>query len=318
MAPSLEVRLAATELEAALLAREAVPGDTEALAERVSVATEAALDLGLPVDGRANRPLPDLVAVVAPQGGTIIRTFPPDGEHASGQRIVEIGDVDTLVVRADLNEEVSGLIRIGQVVGLDGAGSGRPISAVVNRVSVDQQGRPVLSAVFGPGDIDAGAYPPGTAVLLTQSDRPETPGRVLSVEVLASSLVEVEVVVEGETLSLDEAIRIAPRDGAPTSIVGQVAEIAVDDGGQPFLLVDVSGSDLELGERVSVSFAVSERHEVLWLAPEAIRSFAGRSFVIVATDDGSQSRVEVEVGLVTAERVEVSGAIEEGEVVVEP
>jgi hypothetical protein len=128
----------------------------------------------------------------------------------------------------------------------------------------------------------------------------------------------VEVVVEDETLSLDEAIRIAPGDGAAAVIVGEVAEIAVDEDGQPFLLIDVSGSDLALGERVSVSFAVSERNGVLWVVPEAIRSFAGRPFVIVVADDGAQSRVDVEVGLVTAERVEVVGALEEGEMVVEP
>jgi hypothetical protein len=40
--------------------------------------------------------------------------------------------------------------------------------------------------------------------------------------------------------------------------------------------------------------------------------------VIVVADDGAQSRVDVEVGLVTAERVEVVGALEEGEMVVEP
>lgn len=318
LAPSLEVRLAAAELEAALLARDAGLGDTEEVTERVAVATATAAGLGLPVDERASLPLPELVAVVAPQDGTVVRVFPPAGEHASGQRIVEIGDVETLVVRADLNEEVAGLIRIGQVVALDGGGSGRPIPAIVNRVRVDPQGRPVLNAVFGPGDIEAGEYPPGTEVVLSQRDRPETAGLVLSVEVLASSLIVVEVVVEDETLSLDEAIRIAPGDGAAAVIVGEVAEIAVDEDGQPFLLIDVSGSDLALGERVSVSFAVSERNGVLWVVPEAIRSFAGRPFVIVVADDGAQSRVDVEVGLVTAERVEVVGALEEGEMVVEP
>jgi hypothetical protein len=183
---------------------------------------------------------------------------------------------------------------------------------------VDASNRPVLSAVFGPGDVAPSDFVPGTTVVLAQSGRPDVTGTVISVEVLASSLVVVEVRVDGESLSLDEAIQIAPRDGTPGIVGGEVREIAVDDEGAPYLIVDVSGSDLEVGDRVVLSFAVSEKEDVLWLPPDAIRAYEDESFVIALTSTGEQIRVVVRTGISNSERVEVVGDLAEGQQVIGP
>jgi hypothetical protein len=279
---------------------------------------EVATTYGLPVGEGALQPLPDPIQVLSPTSGTVVRSTPPQGEQIRGRRILEIGDTSLLVVRADLDEEVAGLIRIGQEVVLSGAGSPDPIPAVVNGVTVDASNRPVLSAVFGPGDVAPSDFVPGTTVVLAQSGRPDVAGTVVAVEVLASSLVVVDVRVDGESLSLDEAIQIAPRDGTTGMVGGDVTEIAVDDEGAPYLVVDVSGSDLEFGDRVVLSFAVSEKEDVLWLPPEAIRAYEGESFVIALTSSGDLIRVVIRIGISNSERVEVEGDLAEGQQVIGP
>ena len=316
MTPTIEVRLAAAELEAALLAQDAGLGDPDAVAARVAVAMEVATSYGLPVGEEALQPLPDPIQVLSPISGTVVRSAPPQGEQIRGRRILEIGNTSLLVVRADLDEEVAGLIRIGQEVVLGGAGSPDPIPAVVNGVTVDASNRPVLSAVFGPGDVAPSDFVPGTTVVLAQTGRPDVAGTVVAVEVLASSLVVVEIRVDAESLSLDEAIQIAPRDGTTGMVGGDVTEIAVDDEGAPYLVVDVSGSDLEFGDRVVLSFAVSEKEDVLWIPPEAIRAYENESFVIALTSSGDLIRVVVRTGISNSERVEVVGDLAEGQQVI--
>jgi hypothetical protein len=76
------------------------------------------------------------------------------------------------------------------------------------------------------------------------------------------------------------------------------------------------GVDLELGELATVSIVLEEKENVLWLPPAAIRTYQGRDFVVIQLDDGSQKRVDVLVGIVTDERVEMVAGVEEGQVIV--
>jgi len=60
---------------------------------------------------------------------------------------------------------------------------------------------------------------------------------------------------------------------------------------------------------------LEEKQDALWLPPAAIRTFAGRKFVQVE-EDGRQRRVDVTIGIESAERVEITEGLEEGQVVV--
>jgi macrolide-specific efflux system membrane fusion protein len=71
----------------------------------------------------------------------------------------------------------------------------------------------------------------------------------------------------------------------------------------------------ELGDRVTVRIVVDSHSNVLWLPPAAVRDFNGRKFVVVQDGD-FQRRVDVALGLVGAERVEITAGLSEGEVVV--
>jgi multidrug efflux pump subunit AcrA (membrane-fusion protein) len=77
-----------------------------------------------------------------------------------------------------------------------------------------------------------------------------------------------------------------------------------------------------LNDRVRVTVILEQKEDVLWLPPQAIRSFEGRNFVVIQDADG-QRRVDIKLGITTGDRVEivwVEGVenLSEGQVVVGP
>jgi multidrug efflux pump subunit AcrA (membrane-fusion protein) len=71
----------------------------------------------------------------------------------------------------------------------------------------------------------------------------------------------------------------------------------------------------ERGDRVFIRVVVTQREDVLWLPPQAIRDFNGRKFVVIQEGD-VQQRIDVTLGIVSEERVEITSGLEEGQVVV--
>ncbi len=83
-----------------------------------------------------------------------------------------------------------------------------------------------------------------------------------------------------------------------------------------FQVVDSRGQQFEAGITVArVSIVLERKENVLWLPPEAIRSFEGRRFVIVREGE-RERRVTVRVGIETEERVEILEGLNEGNIVV--
>ena len=72
---------------------------------------------------------------------------------------------------------------------------------------------------------------------------------------------------------------------------------------------------LELGDLVRVEVVVEREDNVLWLPPQAIRTFDGRKFVVVQ-DGELQRRVDVKIGVEGEDRVEIEEGLTEGQVVV--
>ncbi len=69
------------------------------------------------------------------------------------------------------------------------------------------------------------------------------------------------------------------------------------------------------GDRVRITIIVTERPDVLWLPPAAIRDFNGRKFVVVQTD-GIEQRVDVTLGIEGNGRVEIVDGLSEGQIIV--
>lgn len=70
----------------------------------------------------------------------------------------------------------------------------------------------------------------------------------------------------------------------------------------------------KIGDRVRVTIVLERKDDVLWLPPQAIRTFEGRKFVVVQ-DGQAQVRVDVKIGIEGEERVEIEKGLTEGQVV---
>jgi multidrug resistance efflux pump len=81
--------------------------------------------------------------------------------------------------------------------------------------------------------------------------------------------------------------------------------------------LDNEASQLELGAVARITIVLERKESVLWLPPEAIRSFEGRRFVVVRTAAGER-RVPLRLGIENDARVEILEGLEEGDVVVGP
>ena len=86
-------------------------------------------------------------------------------------------------------------------------------------------------------------------------------------------------------------------------------QLGFDDADQA---VRILPDDLSLfnrfntGERVTVSVVVAQNESALWLPPQAIREFSGRTFIVVQ-DGPRQQRIDITPGLRGEGRVEVIG-----------
>ena len=76
-----------------------------------------------------------------------------------------------------------------------------------------------------------------------------------------------------------------------------------------------STGDLKSGDTVTILVQLANKTGILWLPPAAIREVGGRTFVIVNGTNGPK-RIDIEVGLQTADKVEIISGLEEGQVVI--
>ena len=99
---------------------------------------------------------------------------------------------------------------------------------------------------------------------------------------------------------------------------------AVEAGGLLFLsgltaddrTLDLKGQTIEAGVTiVKIKIVLEHKDDVLWLPPDAVRSFEGRRFVVVRQGE-RERRVTVRTGIETEEQVEILEGVEEGDVIV--
>lgn len=74
-------------------------------------------------------------------------------------------------------------------------------------------------------------------------------------------------------------------------------------------------ANIPSGQLVEVEMPLDVRDNVLWLPPEAIRTFQNRTFVVVQTEDGERV-VDITIGLQTDDRVEIETGLSENDVIV--
>jgi len=71
----------------------------------------------------------------------------------------------------------------------------------------------------------------------------------------------------------------------------------------------------KMGDLVRIQAELERKENVLWLPPQALRTFDGRRFAVVQEPE-QQRRVDVTIGIQTADRVEIKEGLTEGQIVV--
>lgn len=74
---------------------------------------------------------------------------------------------------------------------------------------------------------------------------------------------------------------------------------------------------LEVGDLLRITVVLEQKDNVLWIPPQAIRTFEGREFVVIQDGD-IQARVDVKIGIEAEDRVEILEGLEEGQIVIGP
>jgi RND family efflux transporter MFP subunit len=108
-------------------------------------------------------------------------------------------------------------------------------------------------------------------------------------------------------LQLSGKVRLLPSPYGTGNADDQTIHIALDH--------IPSTGDLKFGDTVTVLVELANKTGILWLPPAAIRAVGGRTFVIVNGTNGPK-RIDLEVGLQTADKVEIISGLEEGQVVI--
>jgi RND family efflux transporter MFP subunit len=72
-----------------------------------------------------------------------------------------------------------------------------------------------------------------------------------------------------------------------------------------------------VGDLVNMNIVLKQKSDALWLPSQAVREFEGRYFVILQEGE-AQRRVDVKVGIIEPDRIEITDGLVEGQVVVAP
>ena len=96
---------------------------------------------------------------------------------------------------------------------------------------------------------------------------------------------------------------------------------AVDDEDQSTRItlegIDPVDAGWVMGDRLRLTSELERSEGTLWLPPQAVRTFEGRSFVVIQ-EGSAQRRIDVRVGIRSDDRVEILDGLEEGQVIIAP
>jgi multidrug efflux pump subunit AcrA (membrane-fusion protein) len=81
--------------------------------------------------------------------------------------------------------------------------------------------------------------------------------------------------------------------------------------------IDPIEAGYAIGDRFRMTVELERQEGTLWLPPQAVRTFEGRSFVVVQ-EGGAQRRIDVRIGIRSDDRVEILEPLEEGQTVIAP
>lgn len=78
---------------------------------------------------------------------------------------------------------------------------------------------------------------------------------------------------------------------------------------------DAQGRSLDPGDLADLRISLSRKYDTLWLPPQAVRFNGDQAFVVVRDGD-KEKRVDLLIGLVTSDKIEILGGLKENDVVI--
>ncbi len=176
---------------------------------------------------------------------------------------------------------------------------------------------------------DARLIAPFTGEILSVNVRPGDRAEAFATVMVLADPGDLEITAslgaeQLEKMSIDQPAMIELRNRPEEEFSGTVRSLPYPYGGGA---VSEAGEDdvaritpdtpaaLELGDLANVTITLEEKDDVLWLPPAAIRTFQGRTFVVVE-EDGVQRRVDVRLGIESDDRVEILEGLEAGQTVI--
>ncbi len=121
-------------------------------------------------------------------------------------------------------------------------------------------------------------------------------------------------------METEVTFRSFPDQTVPGTVASVPDAAAATSGLSRGYTILYNAGDLEIGagELAEVTIILDRREAVLWLPPSAVQFSGDRTFANLALPgEESARRIEVEVGLVTSERVEIVNGLEEGDTAVD-
>jgi multidrug efflux pump subunit AcrA (membrane-fusion protein) len=107
----------------------------------------------------------------------------------------------------------------------------------------------------------------------------------------------------------------------PYGSSGRTEGVQTDDEDQSVRItlegVDLTADNYAISDRLRLSVELERSVNALWLPPQAVRTFEGRSFVVIQ-EGGAQRRIDVRVGIRSADRLEILDGLSEGQFVIAP
>jgi RND family efflux transporter MFP subunit len=177
---------------------------------------------------------------------------------------------------------------------------------------------------------------PFDGTIMSISLEPDQVVKAYKSEVVLADINQVEVradLTQTVLVNLQEglAVQIFPASGPGQGLNGTLSglpypygkltmpteKVKADNATHVTLIDDLTKVNLGLGDIVRVVAVLEKKDKVLWLPPQAIRKFEGRQYVLVQETSG-QRRVDVRIGIVSDDRVEITDGLSEGQVIVSP
>lgn len=100
----------------------------------------------------------------------------------------------------------------------------------------------------------------------------------------------------------------------PTTSINPDTETDITSGSYHFTF-DTQGMSFAPGDIASLTIMISRKYDALYIPPAAIRATRNKNSVILRAN-GTDSSVDVEVGIVTPDKIEILSGLQEGDIVV--